>query len=279
MTGLVDALAWSAVLTIAMAGCADEVVRCPGAAPPGSLRPLEDVRYVAHAFGSPHGLRQDEHYTESREAFDVSYHNGFRAYEIDLVTLGDGTVAALHDQNEQEYGVEGRTFAEMTRAEVEGLRWGDAYDVLFGEDVIELMVAHPDIWMILDTKWDHEAIARAMVALAPDDGVRDRLVPHVVSQAYADALPDIYPFPERMLARYQWDGTDGEIEARMTALGIDDVMMWWDSRWNEGLQQAMDAAGYHVWVHTPAEPEQIEAFTARGVGVYTDGYIACGEGP
>jgi hypothetical protein len=37
--------------------------------------------------------------------------------------------------------------------------------------------------------------------------------------------------------------------------------------------------GFHVWVHTLAEPERIDAFADRGIGVYTDGYIACGDGP
>jgi glycerophosphoryl diester phosphodiesterase len=263
---------------LALAGGCGEPARCREAAPPGALRPLADNRFVAHAFGSPQGLVPEELYTESRAAFDVSYHNGFRVYEIDLVTLADGTVAAVHDQHEADYGLD-RPFDQLTRGEVEGHAWKGMYPVLFGEDIIALMVAHPDVWMILDTKWAHEAIARTMVDLAPDDGVRDRLVPHVVSAAHATALPTIYPFPERMLARYQWDGTDAEIEANMRAHGLDDVMMWWDWRWNESIQAAMDAAGFHVWVHTPAEPDRIEAFADRGIGVYTDGYIPCGAGP
>ena len=248
---------------------------CPTEAPTGPLRPLADLRYVAHAFGSPDGLAQSEHYTESRAGFDASYHNGFRVYEIDLVTLADGTVAAVHDQNEDEYGLD-RGFAELTRPELEGRLWKDKYPVLFGEDIIGLMVDHPDVWMILDTKWDHAAIARRLVELSPDDGVRDRIVPHLVSAAHVEALTAIYPFPERMLARYQWDGTDAEIEQRMVDLGIDDVMMWWNWRWNETIQAAMEARGFHVWVHSPAEHDLIHSFTDRGIGVYSDGYIACG---
>lgn len=262
----------------ALAACAEgHGALCPSAAPPGPLRPLAELRHVAHAFGSPDGLEQGEHYTESRAAFDASYHNGFRVFEIDLGTLADGTVAAVHDQNEAEYGLD-RSFTELTRADLEGHAWNGKYPVLFGEDLIALMVDHPDIWMILDSKWDHAAIARRLVELAPDDSVRDRLVPHLVSAEHVEALAAIYPFPERMLARYQWDGTDAEIEARMVALGIDDVMMWWNWRWNETVQAALTARGFHVWVHTPAEPELIDSFTARGIGVYTNGYIAC-DGP
>jgi glycerophosphoryl diester phosphodiesterase len=267
------------VAVTAVAACGDNAaILCPGAAPPGALRPIAELPYVAHAFGSPYGLLQDEHYTESRAAFDASYHNGFRVYEIDLVTLGDGTVAAVHDEHEEEYGLD-RGFEEITRADLEGKTWMGKYPVLFGEDVIALMVSHPDIWMILDTKWSHEEIARRMIELAPDDGVRDRLVPHVVSEAHATVLPTIYPFPEQMLARYQWDGTDAEVQQRMTAHAIDNVMMWWNWRWNETLQAAMTTAGYHVWVHTPEEPDLIEEFVGKGIGVYTNGYIPCGASP
>jgi hypothetical protein len=261
-----------------VAACGDNATPlCPIEAPRAATpAPFEDVKFVAHAFGSPLGLLQLEHYTESREAFEASYHNGFRAYEIDLLVLGDGTVVAAHDKDEAKYGLDGR-FVDFTRADLEGRKWNGKYDVLFAEDVVAIAAAHPDIWLILDTKCCHEQIARKFIELAPDDTVRDRFVPHVTSAAHAAALPGIYPFPEKMYARYWWDGTDDDVLARMQTYGIDNTMMWWDSRWNETLQATMEGAGYHVWVHTPADPDRIEDFVARDVGVYTDGYITCPE--
>jgi glycerophosphoryl diester phosphodiesterase len=266
-----------ALIAVAIAGCGDnDAILCPQAVPTGQLSPIAELPFVAHALGSPTGLLQGQHYSESRAAFDTSYPNGFRVYEVDLVTLGDGTIAAVHDEHEEEYGLD-RGFAELTRAELEGRLWMGRYPVLFGEDIIDLMVDHPDIWMILDSKWDHEEVARRMVELAPDASVRDRLVPHVTSEAHAMALATIYPFPERMYARYQWDGTDPEVHQRMGEHGIDNVMMWWHWRWNAEIQSMMDASGYHVWVHTPEEPDKIEEFVANGIGVYTNGYITCTE--
>jgi len=272
----------SAVLAVVMLGaCGDNELPqlCPHAAPHRPAPPaFEDVRFVAHAFGSPSGLQQREHYTESREAFDVSYHNGFVAYEIDLLELGDGTVVAAHDQAEAEYGLD-RPFSSLTRAEVEGRRWKGQYPVLFAEDVVRIVAEHPDIWLIMDTKCCHEDINRRLVELAPDDSVRDRLVPHVTGFEHADALGTIWPFKEKLYARYWWGGTDDEVVERMTTYGIDNVMMWWDehpgAEWSPRLQVAMANAGYHVWVHTPEDPATIEEFVAGGVGVYTNGYIDC----
>jgi glycerophosphoryl diester phosphodiesterase len=240
----------------------------------------EDMRYVAHAFGSPAGLAQEEHYTESREAFVASYYNGFRAFEIDLMMLADGSVAAVHDLDETKYGLN-RRFTELSRGDLAGRKWEGKYEVLFAEDVVQLMVDHPDIWIILDSKaCCHPEIAQVFVDLAPDDSVRDRIVPHVTSDAHAMALPAVYPFPERLYARYQWPGSDAQVKERMDLYGMDNVMMWWDAdhhEWSEEVQATMESAGYHVWVHTPIDPAEIESYPNRGIGVYSNGHITCPE--
>jgi glycerophosphoryl diester phosphodiesterase len=268
------------------AGCAAEVevpdevppeAMCPTPSDaPGALRRFEEMSFVAHAGGSPYGLMQLEPYTNSREAFEISYANGYRAIELDFIRLADGEVIAAHAYDEELYGLGEASFLELTRAEVEGARWNDKYQLLFAEDVIELMVEHPDIWLILDTKIDfHAEMAATLVALAPDDSVRDRMVPHLASEEHVAQLLEIYPFPERLYAHYKWPGDDSQLLERMERLGIDDVMMNWDRRWSPETQAAMEARGYHVWVHTPHEPADIEALRAAGAGVYTDGYIEC----
>ena len=265
-------------IALAAVGCGDDSIEvgwCPHAAPVlAAPPPFTDALFVAHALGSPSGLYQTLPYTNSVEAFEVSYYNGYRAFEVDLITLGDGTVVAAHDGFEDRYDVGGE-FRDSTRDDVEGHRLDGTYPVMFDEDIIELVVAHPDIWMILDNKWDEAAIDQRMIDLAPDDSVRDRLVPHVVSDEHADALATIYPFPELLYARYQWGGTDSEIPLRMAAHGITNVMMWWDSQWNESLQATLDADGYQSWVHSPEDLGVIDGFVARGVGVYTNGYVPC----
>lgn len=267
-------------LALLLAGCAAEdgpaLCDVPAITPAG-LPPFGPDLFVAHAGGSPGGLAQTEPYTNSREAFEASYANGFRAFELDLVRLADGEVVVAHDFHEGEYGL-AAMFPTLTRAEVEGARWRGKYEVLFGDDLIELMVAYPDTWIVLDTKLDgHLAIAEALVALAPDDGVRDRMVPHLANEAHAAALADVWPFPERMIARYRWNEPAGALVDAMARLDIDNVMMWWDRQWTEADQAVFDAAGANVWVHTPHEPEVIRDFRGRGIGVYSDGWIECGS--
>lgn len=243
---------------------------------PDELRPLEEHGFVAHAGGSPAGLDQLEPYSNSREAFEVSYQNGFRVFEFDFLVLADGSVVVAHDYHEAEYGL-ALSFHDATRADVEGALWRGKYEIMFAEDIIDLMIEHPTVWIILDSKWGHVEVAKAMVELAPDTGVLDRVVPHLASDEHAAAIPDIYPFPEQMVAGYRWRGSDGEFAFRMERYAVDNIMLWWDTRWSEGLQAAMDEAGHHVWVHTPEDAGVIESFRARGVGVYSNGYITCPE--
>ena len=264
-----------ALLVIALSACSTTAPpelepRCQvaGECP---LLPLEDHPFVAHAGGSPLGLAGEPPYTNSRQAFEVSLANGFRVFELDFLTLGDGTVVAAHDNHEDHYGLDVH-FTQASRADLEGRRYDGAYDLLFAEDVIELMVVHPDIWVIIDSKWDHAAIDQALVDMSPDDSVRDRLVPHV-GRAEADAQMAVYPWREALHATYQWPGSDGEIIDRMFDYGIDNVMMWWNVRWTEDFQGELDDAGLHTWVHTPDDPDVIREFLDAGVRIYSDGYI------
>lgn len=260
-------------------GCSGEAIEpvvepCPR---PDGLVPLEDLDFLAHAGGSPQGLLPVDIYTNSREAFEASYENGFRAFELDLLYLADGTVVAAHDGYEDVYGLD-IPFGEATRDDVIGRRYrgeGGMYPLLLGEDVIDLMAAYPDVWVILDSKWEHTEIARTLVELAGDDGIADRMVPHLASREHVRELEDVYPFPEMMIAIYRWPLSDTAIVSAAEDIGVDNVMMWWDRRWSEGTQAILDDAGLNTWVHTPDDPAVIGDFLDRGVRLYSDGYIEC----
>ncbi len=260
---------------IALAGCGEPEVDpllCINTRG-NTLEAFDDLRYIAHGGGSPGGLLQTEVYSNSREAFEVSYANGFRAFEFDLVTLGDGTVVVAHDGHEYRYGVD-KDFWDATRADFEGRRWHGRYDILFVEDLVDLLRDYPDVWIVLDNKWEEIEIAAAIVAAADSDpAVLDRVVPHMVSEDHTRAVEDIYPFPQRMVAVYQWAGGDAYLIQQMQRFGIEHVMMWYDKRWSEHTQAAFEQAGLQMWVHTPHEPDAIDDFLGRGINIYSDGHI------
>jgi hypothetical protein len=50
-------------------------------------------RYIAHAGGSIDGVK----YTDSKEALDFNYAQGFRLFELDIIESSDGFFVAAHD--------------------------------------------------------------------------------------------------------------------------------------------------------------------------------------
>jgi len=91
---------------------------------------------VAHAFGPIEGHA----YTNSLEAFQHNYARGFRVFECDQVLLADGTVLVAHD------GLE-----------------ANRYTILRSDDLLQLLVDHPDVFLIPDPKYARPAIYRAYV--------------------------------------------------------------------------------------------------------------------
>ena len=55
--------------------------------------PHEPLRFIAHAGGRIEGMN----YTNSLEALNNSYKNGFRLFELDIIETSDGEFVAAHD--------------------------------------------------------------------------------------------------------------------------------------------------------------------------------------
>ncbi|MCU4176574.1 hypothetical protein [Carboxylicivirga sp. N1Y90] len=53
----------------------------------------DKTRFIAHAGGEINNFK----YTNSKEALDLSYHKGFRMFELDIITTSDGEYVAAHD--------------------------------------------------------------------------------------------------------------------------------------------------------------------------------------
>jgi glycerophosphoryl diester phosphodiesterase len=244
------------------------------------------MAYVAHAMGGIDG----DLYTNSLEAFRRSYDAGFRVFEVDLLTLGDGTILAAHDGTEGALGLR-RSFRETTYAEVRGRRYRGKYTVLTGHDVLDLARRHRDVYFVLDTKWDREEIAaRLLVAASGDPQVARRLLPHVAGQADLDAVRRAYPLQHYVVALYRTQSygrfDDDEVVAFVRRNGAPAVMMWFrprdraqslaangrkGRRFEAPFADALRAAGAVTYVHSTADREVMREFALRGIGVYSDG--------
>jgi hypothetical protein len=223
--------------------------------------------------GSPPG---GPAYTNSRAAFDESYKNGFRAFEVDLVRLKDGNVILAHDRHESLYGLAtGTRFSEVTTAQMRGRKYRGRWPVMFGQDLISLTAARPDVSFVLDAKGDvssQVAVARWFARRTPAT-VRTRMFPHVHTDGHVLALKRL-GFGGSILALYTWkkDALPRAPDV-VRRNGLDTVMLP-DEKYSEELRVALIAAGARwIFVHSFADPERIMNWRARGVGVYSDGWI------
>ncbi len=234
--------------------------------------------YVAHALGTIDG----EAYTNSLEVFLDSYERGFRVFEVDLVSLRDGSVLAAHDH--RRFGLTKR-FWQLDADEIPK-KYLERYTVLFERDLLRLIQEHPDVYLILDPKGRNEAenvrIVARLVSLANQDfpGLADRFIPHVSSQPELDALEAMYPFKDYIACLYRSRLDDEEAAEFVRSNGIRAVMMLWRRRYSPELNAAMREAGAVVYVHSLSEKdvEGLLQLRALGVGAYTNGvYLQGGE--
>jgi glycerophosphoryl diester phosphodiesterase len=258
--------------------------RAPPLRPPALGIRYDPYGFVAHAFGAIDGRL----YTNSLEAFQRNYRRGFRVFEVDVVRLGDGTALLAHDGLEANYGLN-KPFTEATWADLAGHKYLGRYTILRVQELAKLLRQHPDMYVILDSKYARLDIYKSMLRHAPERSLRERIFPHVEDRAELTAFRTAYPVQNYMLALYHTQARNryddpivGDFTNRYRAPA---VMMWWrdrnlslslaangreSRRYRPSFASALKGLGANVYVHSLGDPNQIQRFWDLGIGVYSD---------
>ena len=240
--------------------------------------------FVAHAFGAIDGRL----YTNSLEAFQRNYGRGFRVFEVDVVRLADGTALLAHDGLEANYGLN-KPFTEATWADLAGHKYLGRYTILRVQELARLLRQHPDMYVILDSKYARLSIYKSMLRHAPERSLRERIFPHVEDRAELTAFRTAYPLQNYVLALYHTqirnryeDPIAGDFTSRYRAPAV--MMFWRDRnlsislaanarqgrRYRPSFASALKGVGANVYVHSLGDPNQIQRFWDRQIGVYSD---------
>jgi glycerophosphoryl diester phosphodiesterase len=115
--------------------------------PNAALASPVEGRLVAHAGGSVRGLT----YTNSRDALDGSYANGYRIFELDFDWTSDGRLVLVHDWNHTSMLFRTAPHVFTYREFVEG-KPSDGLHQLTFEDLEDWLHRHPDALVVTDTK-------------------------------------------------------------------------------------------------------------------------------
>jgi glycerophosphoryl diester phosphodiesterase len=176
---------------------------------------LRQPCFIAHALGGltvgAPGKQVVYTYTNCREAFEQNYAKGYRVFEVDLIPTRNGGLVARHDWSAALFRALGQKVPSMVPRTSDFLATKilGKYTPLSIDDVIGLMRAHPDIYVITDTKypdWPHVSmqfreIVRAMGKDAP--ALSQRLVVQIYEENMLGFVRRVYPFPNIIYTLYR----------------------------------------------------------------------------
>lgn len=215
---------------------------------------------VAHAFGALDGVA----YTSSLEAFNDNYKKGHRIFEVDFQLSEDGKLFTLHDRAER-IG----TFEEE-QSKVE-------YTLMTFEEVCDLLIEYPDIYIITDTKYfdNYSAIGATFDVMKEiierkDSSLYNRIIVQFYNQPMYYFMIDNYDFKSYIYTLYQSEDTQEDVISFVEHEEIKAVTMPYQSAKDTYVQKLNDA-GCCVFVHTLNDVVEANSQLGNGVfGIYTD---------
>jgi glycerophosphoryl diester phosphodiesterase len=253
----------------------------PSGAPPGQTLDWTDHLLIAHALGGIDGVDR----TNSREAFEANYARGFRVFETDLMLTTDDHLVARHDWEKKlflEFGQDGYTgdlkdWNPLPLEQFKQLPILNRYEGMEWKDLLELMVRHPDIYFVLDTKFTDEPTVKRQFRLLKDEAERidpvllERIIPQLYNQRMLGWIDSVHPFSSYIYTLYQSKDTNGQVidfvrdNPRIKAVAMP------PTRANQTFNDSLKKIGVKTYVHTINDYRTYLKLRQAGVsGVYTD---------
>lgn len=103
-------------------------------------------RYIAHAGGEIDGVK----YTNSKDALDYSYEQGFRMFELDIIETSDGQYVAAHDWNHWKKETQYHGNVPVSLSEFRKYKIRDKYQAMGLAEINRWFAAHPDAILVTD---------------------------------------------------------------------------------------------------------------------------------
>ena len=233
---------------------------------------LEEDTLLAHAMG---GIDASE-YTNSLEAFEQSYANGFRVYEVDLAVTKEGEIICSHEYLDANGEVV--EYSSFMNEKIEG-----KYTPLDLSMLVDLMETYPDIYVMTDIKWDNsmgssnEDVSILMASLVEEAGKReckdilDRMIIQIYNPKSYEIMKSFYPFKHYVYTLYHYASPIYEeilgfcLEHNLPVVAME------ESRITKDIVEYFNQWNIDVLVYTVNEEEKVKELREFGVtGIYTD---------
>ena len=161
---------------------------------------VEQHRYVAHGLG---GIGEFS-YTNSKEALENSYNNGFKIFETDVKLTSDNQLVCIHGWSKKDYeeslGLEYNSenpimdYETFKNIEIQG-----QYTPLTFKELVEFMNEHKDMYVMIDLgRQDYEETKKVYSKILDDCSYNDEILQRLIVGGYSTdmikAVKEVYKF-------------------------------------------------------------------------------------
>lgn len=218
---------------------------------------------VAHAGGEIYGYRL----TNSREALDQAYDNGFRYMELDFDVTSDGHVVLIHGW----YSLVSRLLyleGQLTLAEFQGSQTFMDLTLLSLEDLLQWLEDHPEVSVITDVKTEDYLPVLEQISRQAGDRI-GQFIPQIYEFDHYDRVREL-GYSRIILTLYRMNVDGATLNEYASSHELWAVTMA-ESRVSQELLAAVASTGTAVYAHSVNDLSFFETWHAEGLtGIYTD---------
>lgn len=220
-------------------------------------------KLISHAGGQVKGV----YYTNSKEAIDKSYENGFKFIELDFEWTTDENLVLIHEWKEKVEELFSKEPKMYSTEEFKSFKMIEGLTQMTIEDLAEWLYEHEDVYIITDVKSDNVNALKLIKEKYPE------LMPQIIPQIYK--MDEFIPvqglgYTNIILTLYASRYPDEEIIDFARRHEIFAITMPME-RAQTQLPNKLKQENVFVYTHTINEPELRKELEANGVdGFYTD---------
>lgn len=233
------------------------------AEPPAMAEDGVHPQLIAHAGGAIYGYRL----TNSLEALDNAYAEGFRFIEMDLNLTSDGQFALIHDWDSTAQRLLGQA-GVLSAEELHNADVMAGLTLLTMDELLVWLDEHPDCTIITDIK--EEDNAPLLRQLAEETGEQqDRFIPQAYSFEEYDQIKAL-GYDEVILTLYRMAASPSAL-IDFAAENDPWAIAMSEERLTEGLIPQLAAEGIAVYAHAVNSVDTVDKWHDLGLtGIYTD---------
>lgn len=244
----------------------------------GKIRPFESYKIIAHGLG---GLPNEKRVTNSIDALIENYKKGTRIFEVDLIETSDGYIVARHDWLPYLYEMlEQQPVTDdahaLTLEEFKSMKINKQYEPATLDDILNLMLEYPDIYIVTDTKTttseDTSRVFKHIVDFVKtkDEELLKRIYPQIYNKESYYALMDVYPFKNVLYTLYYETSSKEDILNFSIREDIRGIVIP-DYYYTDDFCHQLRSLGMDVYVHTVNNLKEINKYLSQSVtGVFSD---------